>query len=109
MRPNELTTIPGQVSRTEADADLVFDWFVANYGAVTARMPAMRVAYMPYVAAGCSTQRLESARKFFGEPAHRVDGTESNMTKVAEMVTDCVSLRGREGRAVDTYLAEFAD
>jgi alanyl aminopeptidase len=109
VRPNEIMTIPRQIGRTEKHEDRVFEWITDNYTELTSRMPAMRAAFMPFAAGGCSTERLNTAQKFFAEPSHRVDGTTNNLQKVTEQVTDCVNLRGREGEAVATYLAAFAD
>ncbi len=109
VRPNEISTIPGQMSKTEKDGDRMFEWFTQNFDELTSRMPAMMVAFAPFTASGCSIERLEAAKKFFGEPEHQVDGTVNNLQKVAEQVADCANLRRREGQAVATYLQEFAD
>ena len=47
-------------------------------------------------------------KKFFAEPAHRVDGTEPNLSKVSQQISDCLSLREREGKAVASYLKAMA-
>jgi alanyl aminopeptidase len=109
LRPNEVFTIPSGMAKTEKDADLVFEWVTGHYGELTAPMPAMMRSFMPFAASGCSAQRLQTAKKFFSEPDHKVDGTEANLQKVSEQVNDCVNLRRREGQAVATYLQEFAD
>ncbi len=95
--------------KTEKDADLLFEWITGHYGELTAVLPAMMKSFMPFTAGGCSAQRLQTAKKFFAEPDHRVDGTEANLRKVSEQVEDCVNLRRREGPAVATYLQEFAN
>jgi hypothetical protein len=43
---------------------------------------------------------------FFAEAAHRVEGTEKELAKVADSVMNCVSLRKREGKAVADFLNE---
>ena len=61
-------------------------------------MPPEFVAYMPYFVTGCSEQRLDAARKFFAKPGHSVDGTDANLSKVSDTITDCLNLREREGK-----------
>ena len=63
---------------------------------------------MPFMASGCENERIEAARAFFAEPEHSVDGTEKNLQKVVDGITDCVSLREREGKAVSDYLNQLA-
>ena len=109
VRPDETISIPQSMVRTEQDADRMFEWVTEHYAELTGRLPDMMLAYMPYTAGGCSTSRLASAQKFFGEPEHQVEGTQANLRKVAEQVADCAGLRQREGQAVATYLSEFVD
>ncbi len=45
---------------------------------------------------------------FFAMPEHSVPGTQQQLAKVADQVTDCVSLREREGAAVAKYLSDAA-
>jgi alanyl aminopeptidase len=66
------------------------------------------VVYLPYFVTGCSEQRLDAARKFFAMPSHNVDGTDANLTKVSDTITDCLNLREREGKAVAGYLRTVA-
>jgi len=92
------------ISRTEAGHDLVFNWMMESYDGIASRMPPMMMAYMPYMASGCSEERLAVARAFFAEPEHNVDGTDRNLEKVAEITGVCVDLREREGAKVADYL-----
>jgi alanyl aminopeptidase len=109
VRPDEMISIPRSMVRTEKDADRMFEWVTENYASLTERLPEMMLAFMPAVAGGCSAERLDAAEKFFADPQHQVDGTQANLRKVAEQVTDCIRLRAREGQAVRAYLTEFAD
>jgi hypothetical protein len=59
---------------------------------------------MPFFASGCEPQRLEKARSFFADPAHRAPGTETTLAKVADQVNDCAGLRGREAAVVSEFL-----
>lgn len=83
-------------------------WIQANYDAFTSRIPPMFAVYMPYFAAGCSTERLEQARRFFADPRHAAPGTEREMAKLGQQVEDCASLRAREEAAVADYLRRAA-
>ncbi|HET6463708.1 MAG TPA: ERAP1-like C-terminal domain-containing protein, partial [Candidatus Krumholzibacteria bacterium] len=89
---------------TEAGRDKVYAWMTKNYDKLAAGLPVEFQAYFPYMVSGCEQQRLDAAQKFFAEPAHKVDGTERNMEKVASGISDCLNLRAREGAAVAAYL-----
>ncbi len=107
LRVHELTTIPRSVAGSIHLRDRVFKWVTDNYEQITSRVPPSMAAYTPYFASGCSAERLAAARIFFGVPAHQVPGTERQLSKVAESITDCVSLREREGKAVREYLIKL--
>ena len=104
LRPNELFTIPGGMSETPADRDYIFAWVTENYEHVTSRLPAEFAAFMPFVASGCSLERLEAGKAFFSKPENSVPGTQKRVKRVAEQVGDCVALRAREGEAVGRFL-----
>ena len=106
LRPQEMFTIPGTLARAFQYEELPFRWMTENYEAIASRIPPMFVVYMPAFAGGCSSGRLEAARKFFAEASHSVAGTEKELAKVADQVNDCVGLREREGAAVSAYLNE---
>ena len=93
---------------TPSGGDIVFEWMTSNFDAITALISPMAAAYLPYLAGGCSAERLEAATAFFGESAHQIGGAERNMAKVADQVSDCVNLRNREGDAVASYLSRLA-
>jgi hypothetical protein len=75
-----------------------------NYDKLASGLPVEFQSYFPYMVSGCEQQRLDAAKKFFSEPAHKVDGTERSLEKVASGITDCLNLREREGAAVAAYL-----
>jgi alanyl aminopeptidase len=104
VRPTDTWQAIGGLFSTEQGRDRVYKWMTKNYDALAARVPEEFTSYFPYFVSGCSEQRLEAARKFFAEPAHQVDGTEANLAKVSEQISDCVNLREREGKAVAAYL-----
>jgi len=104
VRTTEMFAVPFGLPHTEASHDLLYRWLTENYQTVVAKMPPDFRAMLVNVGDGCSTERLEAARRFFTAPDHLVDGTEAQLAKVAERVGDCVRLREREGAAVAAYL-----
>ena len=109
MRPQEVFSIPGNVMETLQYEDYVFHWIEKNYDAYTARMPDEFKAFLPFIASGCSSERLAAARAFFAQPEHNVPGTDVQLAKVADQVTDCAGLREREGAVVAEYLTRVAN
>jgi alanyl aminopeptidase len=108
VRLNELFPIFGSIMSTPAGQDRVYNWFTSNYDEIVSRMPPMFVQYMPFIASGCSTERLAAAREFFGAPERSTPGLQKNLAKVADQVTDCAGLREREGQSVADYLNGLA-
>jgi hypothetical protein len=94
----------GGMFYTEAGRDKVYAWMTKNYDKLASGLPVEFQAYMPMMVSGCEQQRLDAAKKFFAEPAHKVDGTDRTMEKVASQIGDCLNLREREGAAVAAYL-----
>ncbi len=107
LRPNEFFYIPFSVGSHPQYEDLVFEWQMQNYQAITAKMPAMFASFMPYMAGGCSRARLAKAQEFFTDPSRLVPGTEESLAKVSDQVNDCAGLREREGAKVAEYLKRF--
>lgn len=104
VRPNDLFTITRGVGRDEEGAERVYTWFTANYDEITARFPEGYKAMMPYMASGCSEDRLNRALEFFSVPEHRTDGIDANIARVKDGVMACVNLRERERASVTAYL-----
>jgi len=94
----------GGMFATEAGRDKVYAWMTKNYDVLAAGLPVEFQSYFPYYVGGCEQQRLDAARKFFAEPAHRVDGTDRTLEKVSVQISDCLNLREREGKSVAAYL-----
>lgn len=107
LRANELFTIPGTVSGSPGGRDRIYQWTKENFDAIAKRLPPQFISFLPFVAGGCSSERLADARTFFSEPSRVAAGTESRLQRVAEQVEDCVRLRAREGAAVATYMSSF--
>lgn len=107
LRPNEFFYIPFSVGAHPKYQDLTFEWQMANYEAITSRMPPMFASFMPYSAGGCSRERLAKAQAFYTDPSRIVPGMEETLAKVADQVNDCAGLREREGAKVAAYLKRF--
>jgi alanyl aminopeptidase len=108
LRPNELFAIPGVMMDDAGDRDMVFAWFQEHYDDFATRLPPMFMGFMPFMAGGCSAERLEAARVFFADPEHQAPGTETQLAKVTDSVNDCVGLREREGDVVAAWLDDQA-
>ena len=80
-----------------------------NYDELAGHIPEMYTASLPYFASGCSTERLELALDFFNDSSHIVTGTDEELARVSDEVTDCVSLRERQGEVVSNYLRQADD
>lgn len=105
VRVNEIRTITGGI-RAQSDRahDRAFTWLRQHWAEVTAKIPEEFQASLPGYANGCSEERITIAQQFFSEPAHKVAGTEKELSEVVEEVQDCVELRAREGSSVAGYL-----
>jgi alanyl aminopeptidase len=104
VRPNEVFRIVQGIAKTDKGREKVMRWMMDNYEVLTSRIPTPFHSYMPHFVSGCSEERLQAAQVFFSDPAHIVDGTESNMKKISDRIMDCVTLREREGPRVADYL-----
>ena len=108
LRPNELRIVSECMDDTEEDHDKTFHWTLENYDSIVKRLPPMFASFMPFVAGGCSADRLKQAQDFFAKPENQVPGTAETLEKVTDQVNDCVRLRQREGAAVASYLKGLA-
>jgi hypothetical protein len=104
LRPNELFTIPFGIGQTNEGANRSFRWMTENYVQITQRMPPLFVPFLARFGGGCDAERLERAKTFFADPAHRVEGTDKQLEQTEAQVMDCVQLREREAQSVATYL-----
>ncbi len=109
LRPNEIFS-PGQTMGSDAAGrDLLYRWMTESYDQIMTRVPPIFAGFMPFVASGCSAERLAHAEDFFAQPEHQAPGTARQLAKVAEQVRDCVALREREGEAVARFLKRDAE
>jgi len=105
---SDFFTPVSRVIQTEAGAALTMEWIRNRYGDLASHLAEENLAYLPYVAQGCSEEVLQEATKFFSQPDHQVEGTTVNLSKVTDATTDCLNLRRREGTSVAEYLGQFA-
>jgi alanyl aminopeptidase len=105
LRPNEFSTVARTMTlNSERGRERAFQWMRDNWGAIQTRMPESSLARLPSYCGGCSADRLAQGKAFFADATHRVPGTDKQLERTAESVTDCVSLRSREGAAAAMFL-----
>ena len=100
LRPQELEAIPRVMGSVPTSRAAMWAWVTAHYEPLAARIPSDYMIYFPWFAAGCSADRLVSARAFFADPKHAPPGTETELKRMSESVNDCVALDAREGPSV---------
>lgn len=103
VKPTELFGAMGGGS-TDVEAVETMRWALDHYEGFEEKVNPEFLGFMPFVASGCSRERLEEATEFFSEPEHQVPGTLRTLQRVTEQVEECVALREREGEAVNAYL-----
>ena len=89
---------------TEALRDRSWAWAQRNYVRLADKLPEIYRSAIVRFAEGCSREKLEAAREFFGEPEHSPLGTDREMARLSSGVMSCVSLRDREGANVARVL-----
>jgi len=104
LRPQEIFTIPSSQAQSFEYEDVPYKWMSENFGTIASKIPPMFMVFMPVTASGCSMERLGKAKVFFADPQHQVPGTDKELAKVEDQVTDCANLRQREGALVAAYL-----
>ncbi|MCH9651992.1 MAG: M1 family metallopeptidase [Deltaproteobacteria bacterium] len=107
LRPNEVSIVFQGAPNTKAGRDSFFHWFTENYDRIAERLPEIFMGFLPYVASGCSQERLDKAKVFFAAPEHQAPGTERTLLLVSETVTDCLRLRQREEASARAFLANY--
>ncbi len=108
LRPQEIFTIPYNVSENDEMKERVWRWFRAGYKVIVGRIPPFYVPNLPNFARGCDTLRIEEAREFFSHPGTNFPGIQEELAKVIERSTDCAGLRERQTPAVARYLMQSA-
>ncbi len=107
VRPMEIFRITRAIGNMRAYDDRLFEWMTDHYDAIVSRVPVEFAAMLPYLAGGCSEERLKRAEEFFSDPANQVPGTMHQLEKITDQVNNCANLREREGDAVSAYLEGF--
>ena len=103
LRPQEMLSIPRTQAAVPSAKARTLAWMTSHYDQLAARVPAEFMVFMPNFANGCSTERVDTAKRFFADPKHAPPGTSSELARVEESVGDCVGLDAREGASVRSY------
>jgi alanyl aminopeptidase len=105
VRPTEsLSILRSFGDKGEQAAGRMLKWTMAHYDRLATRIPPPALRFLPLMGSGCSQERLEAAKAFFGDPSRGVPGVEQSLERVSDTVHGCISLREREGVAVGNYL-----
>jgi hypothetical protein len=104
LRAQELFRIPRGIASVPGQRDLAYRWMTEHYEAIASRIPASVAPFLVDFADGCSRERLANARIFFSDPKHRSPGTDEELAKVTDSISDCARLRERELARVAQYL-----
>jgi alanyl aminopeptidase len=101
VRPNELFVLFGG-GDTPEEHDEMFNWVLANFDAITKKLPPAFASGMVGIAGGCEPARVAKAREFFGP--RNIPNAERRLAQVEEQVKECAALRAREMESVTGYL-----
>jgi hypothetical protein len=108
VRPTEMFVVmQGMGGRSEGTGEKMFQWMMANYEKIAARVPPPALRFMPMMGSGCSAERLAATTAFFSDPSRAVPGVDKTLERVADDVHTCISLRDREGARVWSYMKGF--
>ena len=84
-------------------------WVFNNYDALSAKVPPFVVpSVLLYLGGACDTAQLAQLQEFFGKESNRSDGLDRSVAKVTEQINDCINLRQREQKSVDSYLKSLS-
>ncbi len=86
----------------------LFDWVVANYDAITQRVPAQALPYYPWIADGHSPKLLRDMRDFFGASKNQTDAIKEEVRKVSDSVNLRLRLKARYHDDIVKFLDKFA-
>jgi hypothetical protein len=106
LRPQEIMSGFRNIDSPEI-ADKAWNWAQTNYDVIAGKIPPMFKVYLVYFAMGCTRERLDAANAFFALPEHAPLGTKEELSKLSDRITECASLREREGGRVAKMLTEF--
>lgn len=109
VRPHEVFEIPQAMGANPAYQMQLFEWAMAHYKEIIAKIPPVYAVFVPYFGAGCDAPKLAKAKEFFSQPEHSVAGAEVELARMLEAGNDCIGLKAREGEAVKRYLTQVAE
>jgi alanyl aminopeptidase len=105
LRPQEILTIPTNIATENDDMKLkVWRWFQIMHNDIVKRVPPFYLSDLPNFAKGCDATRIAEAKDFFSLPNANLPGTQEELAKVVERVSDCAGLRERQLVPMATYL-----
>ncbi len=115
MRPQEALVIPGSMALSNLGSegrgggdypDAVVDWVFQNFDALRGRLPPNFGSRIIFLGGGCSEERIATLRKFFDDPAHKVQGGDSTLRRLSAAIEECSKLNARESARVEHWLLE---
>lgn len=104
LRRNDLTTLLVSLNSWTDSRDLVLDWLIANDARLRERLPGESISRIPLGIVGCSLERLERVKDFYGAPERAVPGMGNALEDAEASAVACQSLRRRELDSVREYL-----
>ncbi len=106
VKPTEFVAMFGGATTDQALTDRM-EWAFTHYDEISAKLSEQAMSFIPFVAGGCSRERLDRAAVFFSDPGHQVAGTLARLQRVSEQVDQCLALRQREADSVEVFLSGF--
>ena len=83
-------------------------WVFNNYEAITAKMPAAAVPFLPlWMGQTCEAEQLKQLQEFFSHKAADSEAIARTVEQMTEGVNDCINLQQREQQSFDSYLQNF--
>ncbi|TMP69808.1 aminopeptidase [Pseudoalteromonas sp. S1609] len=102
---SDMRTILSGQSYTDERQALFIDWIYSNYDKVTASLPPFFVPNLPYfTTASCDAESLATTQTFFDAKLDDVPGYARTLSKLAESTNDCIALKNRELKSVNSFL-----
>ena len=107
VKPNRVYKIVFGQAWNEAGRRRLFDWVVANYDALSKRVPSQAMPYYLWIADGRSPELLEKARKFFLDDRHYVRGMKDEFRELTDVVNLRVRLNNKQRANIIEFLNSF--
>ena len=103
VRPNEMYSIWMAVNQMDENRERSYRWMTRRYDALAKRLPPYAQPFLIRFAAGCSPERLESAKAFF-TPERRGPGFDVELARVEDELRQCSTLRQHQHNTLANYL-----